>query len=238
MGGSLQAVLFDMDGTLLDSEKVWDIALDDLAERLGGALSAAGRARMVGTPLLRSIEILHADLGVDADAAASSAYLLDRAADLFAQPLPWQPGAEALLDAVAAAGIPVGLVTSTHRGLTELALRTLGADRFDVVVCGDDATATKPAPDPYLMAAAQLGVVPGNCVAIEDSPVGLRAALTAGCAVLVVPNDVEIDPHPGIDIRRSLVGVTVADLRALVARRAGTPVHAKTVRGRSAARPP
>jgi HAD superfamily hydrolase (TIGR01509 family) len=226
MGGSLQAVLFDMDGTLLDSEKVWDIALDDLAEWLGGRLSSTGRTRMVGTPLGRSIAILHDDLGIDADAEASGAYLLSRAAELFERPLPWRPGARELLDAVAAAEIPAGLVTSTHRGLTKLALRTLGADRFAALVCGDDVTATKPAPDPYLVAAAQLGVTPERCIAIEDSPVGLRAARTAGCVVLVVPNDVAIEAEPGIEIRPTLEGVTVADLRALVARHAAARVRA------------
>jgi HAD superfamily hydrolase (TIGR01509 family) len=225
-GATLEAVLFDMDGTLLDSEKVWDIALDDLAEWLGGRLSSTGRTRMVGTPLGRSIAILHDDLGIDADAEASGAYLLSRAAELFERPLPWRPGARELLDAVAAAEIPAGLVTSTHRGLTKLALRTLGADRFAALVCGDDVTATKPAPDPYLVAAAQLGVTPERCIAIEDSPVGLRAARTAGCVVLVVPNDVAIEAEPGIEIRPTLEGVTVADLRALVARHAAARVRA------------
>ena len=226
MGGELRAVLFDMDGTLLDSEKVWDVALDDLAESLGGQLSASGRAQMVGTPLGRSIAILHDDLGVNGDAESSGTYLLSRVAELFARPLPWRPGARELLDAVADAGVPVGLVTSTHRGLTNLALRTLGADRFAVVVCGDDAPATKPAPDPYLMAAGQLGVRPEHSVAIEDSRVGLRAARTAGCAVLVVPNDVAIEPEPGIEIRPTLEGVTVADLRALVAGHVSARVRA------------
>jgi HAD superfamily hydrolase (TIGR01509 family) len=226
MGASLQAVLFDMDGTLLDSEKIWDVALDDLAESLGGQLSTTGRTRMVGTPLGRSIAILHDDLGIEADAEASGAYLLSRAAELFGRPLPWRPGARELLDAVAAAGLPAGLVTSTHRGLTKLALQTLGADRFAAVVCGDDVPAAKPAPDPYLVAAAQLRVTPEHCVAIEDSPVGLRSARAAGCAVLVVPNDVAIEPEPGIEIRPTLEGVTVADLRALVVRHARTRVRA------------
>ena len=216
---ALGAVLFDMDGTLLDSEKVWDVALDDLAEWLGGELSHGGRARMVGTPLGRSVAILHDDLGVDADAEASGAYLLARMEELFSEPLPWRPGARELLDAVADAGVPAGLVTSTHRHLTELALRTLGASRFGVMVCGDEVPATKPAPDSYLIAAHRLGVDPGRCAAVEDSPVGLRAALAAGCAVLVVPNDVDIEPQPGIEIRTSLVGVTIADLEALVGRR-------------------
>ncbi len=205
-----------MDGTLLDSEKIWDIALDDLAGELGGTLSKSGRARMVGTPLGRSIALLHDDLGIDADPESSAAYLLSRTAELFAEPLPWKPGARELLDAVAAAGVQAALVTSTHRHLTELALRTLGADRFSVSVCGDEVTATKPRPEPYLRGLHLLGLGPEHCVAIEDSPVGLTSALGAGLAVLVVPSEVPIEPQPGITVRASLDGVTVAELAALI----------------------
>lgn len=214
-GRTLHAVLFDMDGTLLDSEKVWDIALDDLAHELGGSLSQAGRARMVGTPLGRSIALLHGDLGIDADAESSGSFLLGRTAELFSRPLPWKPGARELLDAVGAAGVPAALVTSTHRHLTELALRTIGADRFTVSVCGDEVTATKPKPEPYLQALRLLGLGSAHCVAIEDSPVGLTSALGAGLPVLVVPSEVPVEPQPGMTIRDSLVGVTVDDLEAL-----------------------
>ena len=79
----LQAVLFDMDGTLLDSEKVWDVALDDLAEWLGGTLSVTARQRMVGSSLARSVAILHGDLGIEADPESSGGYLLERTAELF-----------------------------------------------------------------------------------------------------------------------------------------------------------
>jgi HAD superfamily hydrolase (TIGR01509 family) len=214
----LGAVLFDMDGTLLDSEKVWDISLADLAEQLGGELSAEGRASMVGTPLATSIAIMHEDLGVDADPDASGAYLLDRTRQLFSAPLPWRPGARDLLDAVAAAGIPAGLVTSTHRRLTDLALGTLGEHRFAAVVCGDEVPTPKPAPDSYLRAAALIGVDPSRCVVVEDSFVGMTAAVSAGCAVLVVPSEVAVTVPPGVALRESLVGVTVGDLRALAER--------------------
>lgn len=224
-GPGLGAVLFDMDGTLLDSEKVWDVSLDDLAGWLGGVLSDSARSRMVGTPLGRSIAIMHDALGVDADPEISSAYLLARTEELFSQPLPWKPGAQELLDAVAAAGLPAALVTSTHRRLTELALRTIGADRFGAVVCGDEVPATKPAPDSYLIAARRLGVDPARCVAIEDSPVGLQAARSAGCAVVVVPSEVEIPAESGIEIRSSLVGLTVADLQELVERHSEAAAH-------------
>jgi HAD superfamily hydrolase (TIGR01509 family) len=218
MGGVLDAVLFDMDGTLLDSEKVWDVALDDLAAWLGGALSARARRRMVGSSLARSVAILHADLGIDAEPESSGAYLTERTAELFRTDLVWKPGAAALLRSVQAAGIPAALVTSTHRYLTEIALETIGRTFFEVTVCGDEVRRPKPHPDPYLRAAELLAVDPARCVAIEDSPLGIAAAEAAGCAVVAVPSEVEIEPAPTRTVRDSLVGLSVADLAQLVQR--------------------
>jgi HAD superfamily hydrolase (TIGR01509 family) len=215
-GFVLQAVLFDMDGTLLDSEKVWDVALDDLAEWLGGSLSLTARQRMVGSSLARSVAILHSDLGIEADPESSAAYLLERTAELFRTELVWKPGAQELVGAVRAAGVPAALVTSTHRRLTEIALDTLGRDSFAAVVCGDEVRRPKPHPDPYLRAASLLDASPGRCVAIEDSPLGVTAAEAAGCVVLAVPSEVELDPAPTRTLRASLEGLSVADLDALV----------------------
>src|SRR5262249_60263129 len=100
MGSELRAVLFDMDGTLLDSEKIWDIALDDLAHYLGGDLSETARRRMVGSSLARSVAIMHDDLRIDADPEGSAAYLLARPAELFCTSLVWKPGGRRLLVAV------------------------------------------------------------------------------------------------------------------------------------------
>jgi HAD superfamily hydrolase (TIGR01509 family) len=213
------AVLFDMDGTLLDSERIWDAALEDLATWLGGELSPAARRRMVGASLGRSVTILHADLGVEADPESSGAYLTARAAELYHQALVWKPGAEDLLHAVHDAGIPTGLVTATHRRLTETALDTIGRQYFDVTVCGDEVRRPKPNPDPYLRAAELLGMAPGDCVVIEDSPTGVQAAETAGCVVVAVPSEVEIPVAPTRTVWRSLAGRTVEDLARLVARR-------------------
>jgi HAD superfamily hydrolase (TIGR01509 family) len=212
----LAAVLFDMDGTLLDSEKVWDVALDDLAHWLGGELSDSARRRMVGSSLARSIAIMHDDLGIDADPESSGAYLLERAAELFRTSLVWKPGARELLVAVGAAGVPAALVTSTHRRLTEIALDTLGRQYFAATVCGDEVAHPKPAPDPYRQAARLLGVDPVACVAIEDSPLGIASAEAAGCPVLAVPSEVPLDAVPGRTVVPSLDGITVADLAALV----------------------
>jgi HAD superfamily hydrolase (TIGR01509 family) len=228
---TLQAVLFDMDGTLLDSEKLWDVALADLAEWLGGELSTAARDRMVGSSLARSVAILHADLGVEADPESSGCYLTERMAELFATDIVWRPGAQEFLADVHASGVPSALVTSTHRRLTEIALDTIGRENFAATVCGDEVPRPKPHPDPYLQAARLLDVTPAAAVAIEDSPLGVTAAEAAGCVVVAVPSEVEIEPAPTRTIWPTLKGRAVEDLAALVAARAA---HADRVgRGRA-----
>jgi HAD superfamily hydrolase (TIGR01509 family) len=211
-------VLFDMDGTLVDSEKVWSVGLDELAAHLGGELSDAARHAMVGTNMAQSMRILHEDLGVVADPAASVRWLEDRVRELFTGGLLWRPGAAELLAAVRAAGVPTALVTATHRHLVEVALITIGAANFDAVVAGDDLDETKPHPAPYRTAAELLGAAPGDCVAIEDSPNGIDSALAAGCVVLGVPCEVPLPERPGVTLVPSLVGVTVDDLGRLLPR--------------------
>jgi HAD superfamily hydrolase (TIGR01509 family) len=217
VNAALQAVLFDMDGTLIDSEKVWDISLADTAAWLGGELSVTARERMVGSSMARSVAIMHDDLGIEADPEASAAFLTERTLELFGGPLPWKDGARELLDAVAGAGIPAALVTATHRQLTNLALRTIGVHRFAAVVCGDEVSRSKPDPEPYLRATQLLGVDPAHCLVIEDSILGVTAGERAGAAVLGVASEVPLPPAPTRALRPSLVGLTVADLRALVA---------------------
>jgi HAD superfamily hydrolase (TIGR01509 family) len=213
---SLEAVLFDMDGTLLDSERVWDIALEDLAQYLGGSLTPPVRQSMVGSSLWRSVAIVHEALGVDVDVAESAEYLTTRTAALFRTHLTWKPGARELLEAVAREGLPAALVTSTHRGLTEIALDFMGRRWFAATVCGDEVNHPKPAPDPYLRAAELLEVDPAGCVAIEDSPLGLASAEAAGCAVLAVPSEVPLDAEPGRTVVASLRDVDLAFLRKLI----------------------
>ena len=104
-------------------------------------------------------------------------------------------------------GSPQRWLTSTHRDLTDVALRSIGPEYFDVTVCGDEVCHAKPHPEPYLRAAAQLGVDPAACVAVEDSPTGTAAAVAAGCTVLVVPCEVPVEPGERRILRESLVGV-------------------------------
>jgi HAD superfamily hydrolase (TIGR01509 family) len=214
----LAGVLFDMDGTLFDSEKLWDVSLDELAASLGGTLSTATRKSLVGSNLYESIDLVHKDLGVDADPERSGLWLLRRTKELFAEGLPWKPGAQQLLTAVRAAGVPRALVTSTHRELTDVALGNFPDGTFDVVICGDEVTHTKPHPESYLTAASRIGVAAADCVAIEDSPRGIASAEAAGCAVVAVPSEVPIDAGPRRVVIDSLVGVTVDWLAALPGR--------------------
>src|SRR6185437_9531631 len=122
--------------------------------------------------------------------------------------VPLRPGARELLAEVAAAGLPHALVTSSERGFMDAVLARTGL-RFDVRVCADDVSTTKPDPEPYLLAAKLLGADPASCVALEDSPNGVASAQAAGCRVIAVPSLIPIEPAPGRTVVRSLL-----DLRA------------------------
>jgi HAD superfamily hydrolase (TIGR01509 family) len=201
-------VLFDMDGTLVDSEKVWEVALHELAASYGGRLSPAARRAMVGTSMPETMAILHDDLGQPwRDAAVGAAWLEDRVVELFASGLQWRPGALGLLTAVRSAGIPTALVTSTGRRLVDVALVSMGPEHFDAVVCGDEVAAAKPDPTPYRTAAALLDVPVAECVAVEDSPTGVASARAAGVAVVAVPGEVPLPAAEGVLILESLVDV-------------------------------
>jgi HAD superfamily hydrolase (TIGR01509 family) len=207
---NLQAVLFDMDGTLIDSEKVWEVALNELAQRYGGVLSHEARIAMVGASSERTMDILLADLDQQWRDPVEGADWLDmRVLEHFAAGLDWRAGARELLAQVRAAGLKTALVTNTRRALVEVALGTIGAHNFDLLICGDDVARTKPDPMPYLAAAAGLGVDPAACVAIEDSPAGIASAVAAGCAVVAVPNEVALDNVA--DLADVLVLASLAD---------------------------
>lgn len=219
-GPRLQAVLWDLDGTLLDSEKLWDISLEELAASIGGVLSARAREAMVGTNMATSMDILYTDLGITDLAAAGrdsdtdAAWLDRRTGELFAAGLTWRPGARDLLLAVRRAGLRTALVTSTSGPLVDQVLHTIGAENFDAVVCGGE-TAAKPDAAPYRRALAQLRVDPAATLVIEDSPTGVAAGLAAGCRVLAVPVAATVAPAPGVVVRDTLAGLTVDDLREI-----------------------
>ena len=215
----MQAVLWDMDGTLVDSEKLWDVSLSALYETYGGAMSRETRTALVGASAEETMVTAYAELGLDPDAdgdgASRSAGCTTTRRTCSTDGLPWCDGAREMLEALAAERTPMALVTNTQRALTERALNSIGRHYFSATVCADEVPSGKPAPDPYLRAADLLGLSPADCLAVEDSVTGTAAAEGAGCAVLVVPNDVAV---PGGRRRRhvpSLAALDVADLRRI-----------------------
>jgi HAD superfamily hydrolase (TIGR01509 family) len=222
----LQAVLFDMDGTLVETEQYWGEAMFELAAALGGRMSEEARAATVGSTMRRSMSILHADLGLvrtEEQLLADARWVEQRTAELMASGISWCPGARELLTEVRGAGLRTALVTTTPRRVADIVLATiradLGGDPFDVTVCGDEVPARKPDPAPYRQAMAALGVEPGQCVVIEDSQSGVAAGLAAGVAVLGVPTVQEIAPAPGLTLRGGLAGVDLAALTDVLAAR-------------------
>jgi HAD superfamily hydrolase (TIGR01509 family) len=218
----LGAVLWDMDGTLVDSERIWSVSLHDLAAHLGGELSHPARQAMVGTNMPVCVGLMFADLGLEPDPARMAAaieWLARRTSELFAGEVPLRPGAGEALAAVRAAGVPCALVTNTERPLVELALNSLGRANFEATVCGDEVARSKPAPDVYLRAAELLGVPTSATVAVEDSPTGVASAAAAGCAVLVVSGAVPVPPGERRTFRNSLVGLTPQELSTLLTKR-------------------
>ncbi|MFJ9543218.1 HAD-IA family hydrolase [Streptomyces sp. NPDC101225] len=212
----LQAVLFDMDGTLVDTERLWWEAVHRIASELGRPLTDADEPEVLGRP----VEHTAAWLGrLTAEPAARLADLLHREFTArVGTGIEPRPGAIDLLDALAREGVPTALVTASPRTVAEDVLAVLGTDRFRVCVTADDTTHTKPAPDPYLAACRALGVDPARCVAVEDTPTGVSSAEAAGCTVLAVPSLAPIGPAPGRTVVASLEEVTPGRLRSLVGR--------------------
>jgi HAD superfamily hydrolase (TIGR01509 family) len=211
----LAAVLFDMDGLLVDTEPLWFEAETEVMERLGGPWTKQDQAALLGGSMERSVGYLLARATTPAPPAAVERWLMEgMLAGAKAGRVTVLPGARELLAEVAAAGLPYALVTSSLRPFVEAVLAATGF-RFPVIVCGDDVPVTKPDPAPYQLAAKLLDVEPGRCVALEDSPNGVASATAAGCLVVAVPSFVAVPAAPGRLVVSSLTDVSLGDVRAL-----------------------
>jgi HAD superfamily hydrolase (TIGR01509 family) len=182
------AVIFDLDGVLLDSEQRWTEAKHELVLETGGTWRDEAPVAMMGMSSPEWSAYLRDDLGVPLDAAEINTAVVRRMEDGYRRELPLLPGAKEAVRALGARW-PLGVASSANREIIDLFLELAGfADAFRVAVSSEEVARGKPAPDVYLEAAAQLGADPARCVAIEDSSSGLRAAVAAGMTVIAVPN--------------------------------------------------
>jgi HAD superfamily hydrolase (TIGR01509 family) len=202
------AVLFDLDGLMIDSEPLWLEAETAIMARLGADWTEKDQAALLGGSLERSVRYLLAKATRHAPPELVGEWLMSDIIERVRRGgVPLQPGARELLAAVRQAGPPTALVTSSERGFMDAVLASTGM-RFDVLVCAEDVTATKPDPEPYLLAAKLVGVHPGDCFVLEDSPNGVASAEAAGCRVFAVPSLLPIPPAPGRTVVRSLLDLT------------------------------
>ena len=192
--GELQAVLFDMDGLLVDSEPEWHVVMADLVTELGGVWSAEDGLATVGRPLIDSAHRMVAVAGSDAPPEQVVAAMVSLMEVTLRRGVTWRPGARELLTELAASGVPTALVSASFRVLVDAVCSHLSAAPFTVTVAGDEVRRGKPHPEPYLTACARLGVEPGRVVVLEDSVIGATSGEAAGCLVVGVPHLVALTP--------------------------------------------
>jgi HAD superfamily hydrolase (TIGR01509 family) len=205
-----------MDGTLVDTEPYWLQAETELVHEAGGVWTAEDGLQLVGSGLERSALILQSR-GVDLTVEQVIATLTARVREQIGSAVPWRPGALELLRELRDAGIPTALVTMSRRDMALDIVGALDFDGFDLVVAGDDVQHAKPHPEPYLTAAARLGVDASACVALEDSEPGVASAVAAGARVIALPLHIPIPPSPAYLLRDTMVGLRLADLTAVLA---------------------
>jgi HAD superfamily hydrolase (TIGR01509 family) len=206
------AVLWDMDGTLVDTEPYWIAAEHEIVEEHGGTWSDEFAHQLVGNDLLVSAMFIKDNSAVPWEPERIVDELLDRVISRVTEHVPWRPGARELLSALQDEGVPSALVTMSWRSLADAVVGALPEGTFAAVVTGDEVSHGKPHPEPYRAAARLLGVSPEDCVAIEDSPTGVRSAVAAGVPTLAVPHVVAVPEIRGAVHLDTLSGLTPAGL--------------------------
>lgn len=224
------AVLWDMDGTIIDTEPIWQRSQVELTQRHGAEWTHEDGLSLVGSGLERSGEILR-DKGVDMEVEEIVQWMTDYVMrELRSAELPWRPGARELIEELHDRGVPTALVTMSRRKMALVTAEALGDRGFRVVVAGDDVDRPKPYPDAYLAAAAALDVEPTACVAVEDSATGVAAAVASGAVTVAVEHivpladiaagDVHLTTLEGVDVDR-LAELTGPALAARAAHQPG-----------------
>lgn len=216
------AVLFDMDGLLVDSEPLWFEVEREVFARIGGrrAWRDEEAAQMVGRSLASSAQTMLDAASASMPAGQRPTMVRDDVVGMFVASMsrrlsagvPWQPGSLELLERLRAADVPRALVSSSYRAIVDVVVSQLPSETFAATVAGDEVTAPKPAPEPYLEAARLLDVDPRRCVVLEDSVTGARAGDAAGCSVLLIPDRGRVPDSLPWRRHPALTHLTLADL--------------------------
>lgn len=209
------AVLWDMDGTLVDTEPYWIAAEHEIVAEHGGQWSEELAHQLVGNPLLVSARFILDNSPVTMSPEELVEELLRRVVFQVRDHIPWRPGAKELLFELVDLGVPCALVTMSWQSLAHAVTAALPDGVFAAVVTGDVVTHGKPHPEPYLVACAALDAAPGECVAIEDSATGVRSAVAAGVPTLAVPHVIALPDIDGAVHVASLEGMRVGELLRL-----------------------
>jgi HAD superfamily hydrolase (TIGR01509 family) len=209
------AVLWDMDGTVIDTEPYWIAAEHDLVASYGGTWTDELGLHLVGNPLIVSAEFIKAHSPVALEPLQIVERLVADVAAMVRREARWRPGATELLAELGRLGVPCALVTMSWESLAAAVVSELPEGTFSVVVTGDQVAHGKPHPEAYLRAAERLNLPPSRCLAIEDSPTGVRSAVAAGVPTVAVPHVVPVPPVEGAIQLDSLAGVRAAELFSL-----------------------
>ncbi|HWC22392.1 MAG TPA: HAD family phosphatase [Flexivirga sp.] len=209
------AVLWDMDGTLVDTEPLWIAAETELVTSYGGEWTDEMAHQLVGNPLLVSGQLIRDNSPVTLSVEEIVDYLLERVIAGMRRHVPWRPGAQELLKGLVAQGVPNALVTMSYESFAGVLVDAVPAGTFSVVVTGDTVDNGKPHPEAYLTALRLLGAEAADCVAIEDSIPGVRSAVAAGIPTLAVPHVIEVPAMAGATQVESLEGLKPEALREL-----------------------
>lgn len=204
---SFAAVLWDLDGTLVDTEPCWTVAELAIADRYGGTWSADRSVEVVGFDLLDAARYMRREMGIDLAPERFVDEMLDDVVGQVEREVPWRPGSRELLTSLNEAGVPCALVTMSYTRFVKPILEGLPPAAFSTVVTGDTVARGKPHPEPYLAAARELDVLAGECLAIEDSDTGATSAVAAGCTVLCSPLHGEVPAGARRVFTQSLVGL-------------------------------